>query len=77
MDFQTNLSLPNVSTKNVYYRHRLSFYSFNIHQLSDGQSVFFIYIEDVGKKGSNEVKIFLHHYVMEILDKKVKHLEIF
>ena len=37
---------------------------------------FFSYTENVERKGSNEVNTFIYHCVIEILDKKVKHLEI-
>lgn len=77
MDFQRNLPLPNISTNDVYYKRQLSFYTFNIHQLSDCRSVFYAYTEVIGSKGANEVISFLHHYVTQILDKNVKDLEIF
>ncbi|XP_069687825.1 uncharacterized protein [Periplaneta americana] len=77
MAYQKKLCLPNISTNDVYYRRQLSVYSFNIHQLSDETSVFYTYTEDIGRKGANEVVSFLNHFVTEIMDKKVRHLEIF
>lgn len=77
MDFQRNLPCPNISTSVVYYKRQLSLFLFNIHRLSDNAAVFYAYPETIGKKGSNEVASFLHHYVTTLLDPEVKHLEIF
>lgn len=77
MDFQRNLPCPNISTNVVYYKRQLSLYLFNIHRLSDSNAVFYAYPETIGKKGSNEVVSFLHHYVTSILDPEVVNLEIF
>ncbi|KAG5892859.1 hypothetical protein JTB14_022180 [Gonioctena quinquepunctata] len=55
MDFQKNLPLPKITTNDVYYKRQLSFYSFNIHRLSDADSVFNTYTEEMAKKGANEV----------------------
>ena len=77
MDFQKNLNLPNISTNDVYYRRQLSFYSFNIHILSTGQSFFYCYTESVGKKGSDEVASLLHDFIFTKLDPSVKRLDIF
>lgn len=77
MDFQKNLPLPNISTNDVNYKRQLSFYSFNIHQLSNNHSVFYAYTEVIGKKGANEVVTFLNHYITKELDEKVKELNIF
>lgn len=41
MDYQKNVSLPNITTNDVYYKRQLSMYSFNIHVLSDASSFFF------------------------------------
>ncbi|KAG5875566.1 hypothetical protein JTB14_016936 [Gonioctena quinquepunctata] len=54
-----------------------TFYSFNIHRLSDADSVFYTYIEEVPKKGANEVCSFLHDYVMHFLPQEVKYFTIF
>lgn len=77
MDFQRNLPLPNITTNDVYYKRQLSFYSFNIHQLSNRDSVFYTYTEVEGNKGANEVISFLHNYVTEVLDPKIRDLVIF
>lgn len=77
MDFQKNVPLPNITTNDVYYKRQLSMYSFNIHVLSTGKSAFYTYPETVAKKGSNDVVSFLHHFVYNILDQRVRHFEIF
>lgn len=60
MDFQNNLPLPNISTKDVYYKRQLSLYSFNIHQLSNNHAVFYAYTEVIGKERDNKVVTFLY-----------------
>ncbi|CAH1111643.1 unnamed protein product [Psylliodes chrysocephalus] len=51
MDFQNNLPVPNISTKDVYYKRQLSFYSFNIQLLSNSTLQFYTYTETAGKTG--------------------------
>ena len=50
MDFQKNLPVPNITTTDVYYRRQLSVFSFNIHILSSGASVFYVYPETIANK---------------------------
>ncbi|XP_031330335.1 uncharacterized protein LOC116161205 [Photinus pyralis] len=77
MDYQRNLPTPNISTNDVYYKRQLSFYSFNIHRLSDADSVFYTYPQEIAKKGSNEVCSFVQDYVTHHLPQNIKHLNIF
>lgn len=77
MDFQKNLNVPNISTNDAYYRRKLSFFMFNIHQLSDSESYFFTYPETSGKKGADEVCSFLWDYVCNHLATDVQDLTIF
>lgn len=77
MDFQKNLCTPNISTNDVYYKHQLSFYLFNIHTLSTQESVFYTYDESVGKKGSDEVTSMLYDFICNIMRPQVRHLTIF
>ncbi|KAK5650194.1 hypothetical protein RI129_001223 [Pyrocoelia pectoralis] len=77
MDFQKNLPIPNISTNDVYYKRQLSFYSFNIHVLSSGDSLFYTYTETAGKKGSDEVASMLFDFIFNHLDNAVEELEIF
>ncbi|CAG4941246.1 unnamed protein product [Parnassius apollo] len=77
MDYQKNVSLPKITTSNVYYKCQLSMYSFNIHALGDASSYFYTYPETCGRKGSDEVVSFLFQYLTNHLESRVKHLEIF
>ena len=72
MDYQKNISLPNISTNDLYYKRQLSIFSFIIHVLSSGKSVFFTYPEFVARKGSDEVASFLTFFIWNVL-----HLHIF
>lgn len=77
LDFQKNIYLPNVPTNDVYYLRQLSLYSFNIHVLSSGMSLFYTYPEHFANKGSDEVCTFLFDFILNYLDAEVKHLHIF
>ncbi|CAH2093434.1 unnamed protein product [Euphydryas editha] len=77
MDYQKNVSLPNITTNDVYYKRQLSMYSFNVHALGDASSYFYTYPETCGRKGSDEVVSFLFHYLTNHLDSRIKHLEIY
>lgn len=74
-DYAKNYPVPNVSTNDVYYKRQLSVFLFNIHILSTGQSVYYVYNETVGHKGSDEVCSFLHHFIYNILDPEVTDIE--
>lgn len=50
---------------------------FNIHVSSTGDSIFNIYPETIGHKGSDEVCSFLHYFFYNILDPEVNELEVF
>lgn len=77
LDYQKNIYLPNIPTNEVYYLRQLSVYSFNIHVLASGVSLFYTYPEHFGKKGSDEVCSFLFDFIMNHLDATVKDLHIF
>ncbi|XP_072390766.1 uncharacterized protein [Diabrotica undecimpunctata] len=77
MDFEKNLSTPNIPTNDVYYKRQLTLHSFNIHVLSTGNATFYCFPETIGGKGSNEVVSFLHHFIFVQLDLSVRHLHIF
>ncbi|KAG8329547.1 hypothetical protein J6590_083922 [Homalodisca vitripennis] len=72
-----NMDLPNISTNDPYYRRKLGFYMFNIHELSTSNSVFYFYTETIGNKGANEVVSFLDNFINLVLDKEIKELFIF
>lgn len=77
MDFQKNLCIPNLSTNNVYYCRQLSLFSFNIHVLSSGHSLFYTYPETVAHKAADEVCSMLLHFIFCELGKEIKHLTVF
>lgn len=77
MDFQKNISLPNITTNDVYYRRQLSIFSFNIHTLSSGKSCFLTYPEFVSRKGSDEASSFLFFFIFNELPIEVRLLHIF
>lgn len=77
VDFQKNISLPNITTNDVYYKRQLSMYTFNIHNLGTAQSYFYSYPETCGKKGSDEVVSFLFDFITNHMDKLIRHLVIF
>lgn len=62
IDFGSNLPMPNISSSEVYFRKQLTFYIFNVHILSTGQSFMYTYDQTVGKKGSNDVASMLLHF---------------
>jgi hypothetical protein len=77
LDFGKNLSLPNITTNDVYYKSQLNVYAFNIHILSTAKSVFYIYPETIGKKGSDDVCSMLHDFLWNFLDLRVGLLKFF
>lgn len=77
MDYGKNLPLPNINTNDVYYKRQLSMYLFNIHTLSTSESVFYVYPENIGKKGSDDVTSLLMNFLYDHLDWQVRNLHIF
>ncbi|XP_050302515.1 uncharacterized protein LOC126740503 [Anthonomus grandis grandis] len=77
IDFAKNVFLPQIATNDVYYKRQLSMYSFNVHVLAPGESIFYVYDESVAKKVPNELASFLFHFIMNYLDDEVQELDIF
>lgn len=77
MDYGRNLPVPNITTNDVYYKRQLSVYLFNIHVLSTSESVFYVYPENIGKKGSDDVASLLSNFLHNHLDPQVRSLDIF
>jgi len=77
LDFQKNLSTPNITTNDVYYKRQLTFISFNIHVLLNSQSILYTYDEAVAKKGADEVVSMMYHFLSQILPASVRNLVIF
>lgn len=76
-DYQKNLNLPNKSTNDFYYNRKLTYQSFNIHQLSTDDVFLYCYDETVAKKGSDEVASFLYDHITSKVSEEVTHLELF
>ena len=76
-DFSKNLSSPNITTSDVYYRRQLSLYSFIVHSLSDDKVHLHCYDETVAKKGADEVASMLLHYFQQNIAQTVTHLRLF
>ncbi|XP_012561033.1 uncharacterized protein LOC105846628 [Hydra vulgaris] len=76
-DFAKNMSCPNVSTNDVYYRRQLSMYTFNIHCLGSNSVHLFCYDETYGQKGADNVASMLEYYFEDIIPKDVSHLQLF
>lgn len=74
MDFGRDISLPDISTSEVYFRRQLSFYLFNVHVLANGMSVFYTYDQTEGNKGANDVVSMLNHFIENYLDPSVEEL---
>lgn len=55
VDLSKNFQCPNIAINDVYYKRQLSTYIFNIHILSDSSSYFYVYLETIAKKGSDDV----------------------
>lgn len=77
IDYGKNLSVPNVSTNDVYYRRQLSVFCFIIHILSNNTCYFFVYPESDGKKGSDNVCQMLFEFLKNHLDNNVENLQIY
>lgn len=77
MDFSKNLPTPNIATNDVYYKRQLTFISFNIHVLSNGEAIFYTYPQTIAKKGADDVTSLMYHFCFNYLPESVRHLEIY
>ena len=75
-DFQKNLNLPNLSTKDFYYKRKLEFHSFNTHVLSSNEVFLYCYDETIARKGADEVTSMLNGLFMKHLDKEIRSVEL-
>lgn len=76
-DYGKNLCAPNIQTNDTYYKRQLSVYAFNVHVLSSSQSIFYLYPETEGKKGSDDVCSLVHNFVYNYMKPTTTHLQIF
>jgi hypothetical protein len=76
-DFQKNLPMPVTNVSVEYYLRKFYCYNFGIRDLKTNNVSMFLYPQNFGKKGSNEVISFIDFYINQVLDSKVKVLHIF
>lgn len=78
-DFAKNVAIPKnmLQTTLIINANLFSMYSFNIHILTAGKSLFYMYDECTAKKGSNEVASFLFHFIWNFLDDEVEEMQVF
>lgn len=77
MDFMQNLPLPHIPVQEVFYYRQLWVNVFNIHNISAGNSMYYVYHEGLAKKGPDEVCTMLNMYVQNELPPQVRHLHLF
>lgn len=74
MDFMQNLPLPHIPVQEVFYYRQLWVNVFNIHNISAGNSMYYVYHEGQAKKGPDKVCTML---VQNELPPQVRHLHLF
>lgn len=75
-DYMQNLPLPLIPVQEMFYLRKLWLNVFNIHDIRNERSVFYIYPEGEGKKGPNEVCSFILDFIKDIPE-EVKELHVF
>lgn len=76
-DYMQNLPLPMIPVQEMFYLRKLWLNVFNIHDIKNERSVFYIYPEGEGKKGPNEVCSFIFNFIQENIPEEVKELHVF
>lgn len=76
MDYQKNISVPNIETSLVYFKRQFSCYLFNVHTLHNQDVTFYAYGQNIAKKGSNDVVSMLDDFLRNI-DCSIKTVHIF
>jgi hypothetical protein len=62
-DFQKNFPLPKTNVQIEYYKRQLWFHNFGVHDLATGKATMYVFTENVGSKGPNEVISALQHSI--------------
>ncbi|XP_065210875.1 uncharacterized protein LOC135843676 [Planococcus citri] len=65
-DFMQNLPIPNIQTNDVFYRSQVWVYNFGVHNLGDNSSSMYVFDENNGAKGSNNVTSMLFHAIRDL-----------
>ena len=76
-DFWKNLSVPNITTNDVYYRRQLSVYSFNVHVLHSNEVFVYCYDETIARKGSDDVCSMLNNFLSTHVPENVTQVQLF
>ncbi|PSN39943.1 hypothetical protein C0J52_23288 [Blattella germanica] len=71
-DFMQNLPLPNIPVQETFYLRQLL-----VNVYKTGRSIVYLYHEEQGKKGANEVSSFLYHYVQHYIPQSINELNLF
>jgi len=73
-DLQKVLSLPRLTTNEVYYCRQLSVYNLGVHSLTSRKSTFFVWDETVASRGSQDIGSCLVKYCFEKAESGTKTL---
>lgn len=76
-DYQKNLALPVTNVSIEYYSRQLWLHNFGVHNLSDNTASMYLYTENYGLKGPNEVITALADYIEHKKLPEHTHLELF
>lgn len=67
-DLQKTLNIPKAETNILYYKRKFSMYNCTVYDIGRKKGYCYVWREDVGKKGSNEVASF----VLDFIKRKVE-----
>lgn len=76
-DFQQNMPLPAVPSGDVFYKRQLWVYNFAVCSAKKGKSYCYMYDENIGCKGQNDVISLLDLFLRNEVDENVKTMYIF
>ncbi|CAG9783437.1 unnamed protein product [Diatraea saccharalis] len=73
-DLEKTNCLPRLPTNIIYYKRQLNLYNFGIHQASNNQGYFNIWLEHEGGRGTQEVGCCLKKFILNNLRNTTKEL---
>jgi len=73
-DLQKVLSLPRIPTNIVYYKRQLSMFNLGIHSGSDNKGYFYVWIENEGGRGAQDIGSALLKHIHDCVPSAVEHL---
>lgn len=68
-DLQKVLNVPKIEASSAYYKRKLSMYNFTIYDIGRSDGFCYVWTEDIGNKGSNEIASYLLDFI-ETMAKK-------